>query len=166
MEEERTMITFVSGSSRFTYRVGAIVIRHGYVLLTRNLNDDYWFVPGGRVEMGELASQALARELHEEIGVSGQIGRLLWVNENFFRIGTVLHHELGLYFLAVLPNEAHRDISARFHSEETGGARFEFGWHRTDRLGEIRVVPGFLTEAIMQVPSTVEHIVHVDESAN
>jgi hypothetical protein len=56
LEEERTMVTFTAGPRRFTYRVGAIVIRDGYVLLTRNLSEDYWFTPGGRVEIGEIVS--------------------------------------------------------------------------------------------------------------
>jgi 8-oxo-dGTP pyrophosphatase MutT (NUDIX family) len=85
--EERAMITFIAGPWRFTYRVGAIVIRSGHVLLTRNVSEDYWFTPGGRVEIGESAQTAIEREITEELGVNGRIERLLWTNENFFRIG-------------------------------------------------------------------------------
>jgi ADP-ribose pyrophosphatase YjhB (NUDIX family) len=163
LERERTMVTFVAGSMRFTYRVGAVVIRHGHVLLTRNLSEDYWFTPGGRVEIGESARAAIEREITEELGVRGRIERLLWSNENFFKMGEISYHEIALYFLVTLPDGAHADLSAKFHCEE-GGTGFEFAWHRVDALGGIRLVPGFLINALANVPEAPHHIVHIDAS--
>jgi len=77
VEGDRAMITFTAGLWRFTYRVGAIVMREGRVLLTRNVAEDYWFTPGGRVEIGESAHAAIEREIDEELGVRGRIQRLL-----------------------------------------------------------------------------------------
>src|SRR5262245_55753320 len=82
MERKRAMIVFDVGSWRFNYRVGAIIIRDGHVLLMRMGANDFWFVPGGRVEAGETARLALEREITEELGVTGEVGRLLWANEN------------------------------------------------------------------------------------
>ncbi|SCF41036.1 ADP-ribose pyrophosphatase YjhB, NUDIX family [Micromonospora matsumotoense] len=53
--------------------VGALV-DNGAVLLvhrspTRRAYPDRWDLPGGHVEAGESAPQALAREMHEELGV-------------------------------------------------------------------------------------------------
>jgi ADP-ribose pyrophosphatase YjhB (NUDIX family) len=163
LERERTMVTFVAGSMRFTYRVGAIVLREGHVLLTRNLSEDYWFTPGGRVEIGESARVAIEREITEELGVSGRVERLLWSSENFFRMDEISHHEIALYFLVTLPDDAHQDLSAKFHCEESG-TRFEFAWHRVDALGGIRLVPGFLIDVLSNLPDAPQHVVHVDDS--
>ncbi|MBV8140095.1 MAG: NUDIX domain-containing protein [Deltaproteobacteria bacterium] len=160
------MVTFSAGGIRFSYRVGAVVVREGQVLLMRNLAEDYWFTPGGRVEFGETAPAAVAREMTEEIGAAGRIERLIWVNENFFRLGDTSHHELALYFLVSLPEAAHRDFSVRSYCEEAGGSRFEVVWHELEALKTIRLVPGFLTEALTDLPSTAVHIVQVDEPAS
>lgn len=56
-------------------RVAAAVIEHadGRVLLAQRPRDraygGYWEFPGGKLEAGETAEAALARELHEELGI-------------------------------------------------------------------------------------------------
>lgn len=60
----------------------AVLIRpHGDFLLTSRPDGKayagYWEFPGGKLESGESVVQALARELHEELGID--IGRtVLW----------------------------------------------------------------------------------------
>jgi 8-oxo-dGTP diphosphatase len=58
--------------------VAAIIKRGGQVLICRRGADQphplKWEFPGGKVEAGESAAQALRRELEEELGVSTQIG--------------------------------------------------------------------------------------------
>lgn len=163
--QDRTMVTFVSGQTRFTYRVAAIIVRGDHVLLMRNLAEDYWFVPGGRAEIGESAAKALAREIAEELGVTAQVERLIWINENFFRIGDTSHHELALYFSVAIPDDTHPDLAATFHCDDPDGTRFEVVWHRKDALKEVRLVPSFLTDALSNIPASVQHVVHIDDSA-
>ena len=42
----------------------------GEVLLVRRIDDGYWELPGGRLEVGESAAQAVIREVAEEAGVT------------------------------------------------------------------------------------------------
>ena len=58
--------------------VGGLLVRDGRVLLVhrspaRRWCPDVWDVPGGHVEDGEEPAAALARELHEELGVSPEV---------------------------------------------------------------------------------------------
>ena len=164
MSGERTMIAFSAGSWRFHYRVGAVVIRDRHVLLMKAGSEDFWFVPGGRIEMGETAERALEREVREELGVAGQVGRLLWTNENFFRMKETLMHEVGLYFEVSLAKDAHRDLTARITGSEGDGASFECAWHPLDSLRRIQVVPRFLVRGLARLPDVPEHVVEVDPS--
>jgi len=56
--------------------VGVLVAPDGRFLLTSRpegkVYAGYWEFPGGKVEAGESVEQALARELHEELGI--QVG--------------------------------------------------------------------------------------------
>ncbi len=49
------------------------------ILLTRRSDNGRWCLPGGRMEPGESATEACARELREETGLDASIGRLIGV---------------------------------------------------------------------------------------
>lgn len=57
------MISVDVDSVRFNFRAGGIAIRDGKILLNRGVCEDYWFIPGGRIEGGEDSASALRREM-------------------------------------------------------------------------------------------------------
>ncbi len=52
---------------------------------------------------GETSAETLQREMVEELGVAVEVGRLLWVVENFFDFEKRHWHELGFYYLMTVP---------------------------------------------------------------
>jgi 8-oxo-dGTP diphosphatase len=56
--------------------VKAVIIECGRVLLLANDRGE-WELPGGRIDPGESESEALAREIREELGVTAHIGARL-----------------------------------------------------------------------------------------
>ncbi|HEY6100849.1 MAG TPA: NUDIX domain-containing protein, partial [Anaeromyxobacter sp.] len=58
--------------------VGAMIEKDGRYLITQRPPSAslplLWEFPGGRVETGETDQAALARELHEEMGIDVQVG--------------------------------------------------------------------------------------------
>ncbi|MGH2354285.1 MAG: NUDIX domain-containing protein [Chloroflexota bacterium] len=54
----------------------------GRVLLVRQTPGmDFWVVPGGGLEGGELMREAALREFREETGLQARLVRLLWIDE-------------------------------------------------------------------------------------
>ena len=77
----------------------------GEVLLVRRIDDGYWELPGGRLEVGESAAQAVIREVAEESGVAIALVGLSGVYSDPTHVlldpdGTV-HQQLALCFHAV-----------------------------------------------------------------
>jgi ADP-ribose pyrophosphatase YjhB (NUDIX family) len=161
MPLERAMISFRTPAGLFQFRTAAVVIRDGHVLLQRIEPDPYWFLPGGRVELGESAEAAIEREMREETGASVRIERMLWVVENFF--GSI--HEIGFYFLVTMPSELHPNLAEQFFGHEDDGTRLTFQWHRIADLGGIDIRPSFLREGLKSLPTTIRHIVQKDDRA-
>jgi len=95
------------GETIFLCRVAGVAVVDDRVLLHRSEHDDFWALPGGRLEVGETMTEALRREMREEVEVDVEVGRLLWVIENFFDHYPLdqppdtslrsAHHELGFF---------------------------------------------------------------------
>lgn len=126
------MISFDRGTTRFQVRAAAIIRREGHVLVHRSTTEDFWALPGGRVELGEIGSEALARELQEELGVVAEIGPLAIVMEDLFRYEGRVIHELGFYYPAEIPLSFPFATDAIRHRVEDGASTLEFMWVRND----------------------------------
>ncbi|HZS93626.1 MAG TPA: NUDIX hydrolase [Chloroflexota bacterium] len=153
------MISWETGGVQFNYRVAAVIVDRDRVLVTRIEGMDFWFLPGGRVEMGETSEKALAREVMEELHVPAEIGRLLWVVENFFGAEPRIQ-ELGLYYAATLIGLGRVwDGIGIYRTIDDEGTRDEFRWLPFDDLSSVRLMPPFLKEVLTELPTKTQHIV-------
>jgi 8-oxo-dGTP pyrophosphatase MutT (NUDIX family) len=84
-------------------RACAIIWQANRILLNRFGGDSFWALPGGAVELGEFSSDALVREMREELGISIAVGRLVWVIENLFEYRDTHFTEFGFYYEAAWP---------------------------------------------------------------
>lgn len=52
------------------HTVGLVVLQHNQLLLAYSNSKQAWYLPGGKVDTGETAMQALQREIAEELQVT------------------------------------------------------------------------------------------------
>jgi ADP-ribose pyrophosphatase YjhB (NUDIX family) len=159
------MLEFDRGQQRFCYRAAAVILDRGRVLLQEDmLTEQFWILPGGRMEHGEPGAGCIAREMREELEEDVTVERLLWFVENFFEHRRMKWHEVGLYFLVSLPEDS------RFYGEgphwgvETEiDLKFRLEWHDVEKLEGVRLLPSFLRQRLRSLPESIEYVVHRDE---
>lgn len=61
------------------------MIDNGRILAMHNERSPYYSLHGGRVKMGETAEHAVIREVQEELNITSEIIRPLWLNQAFLR---------------------------------------------------------------------------------
>ncbi|MBD2862815.1 NUDIX domain-containing protein [Paenibacillus oceani] len=124
------------------------VIVHDNKMLIAQMKGAHSFLPGGGVEPGEGAKNALARELYEELGVECQIGRFLGVVETHRtdELGR-LHHEVSHLFVAS------SDHLQSHNAPNSVEAHLEFYWieFSTDSIKRNNVLPTVLQEHIVSL---------------
>ena len=149
-------VVFHTEKAVFNYRVAGIWIQEGHILLHRASGDKIWSLPGGRVEMNEASPLSLQREFKEELDLSIEIGRLVWIVENFFEYREKKVHEIGIYYL-VSTEDKQALTKGQFHGME--GERLVYEWVPISELEEVELYPEFLKKALKDIPATTEHLI-------
>lgn len=149
-------ISFRVDQQKFNYRVCAVIINEGKILAMHDERSPYFYLPGGRVRMGETAEAAVLREVQEELDIVASIQRPLWLNQAFFieDVDRLHYHELCLYFLMEISGTGLLERGECFEAKE--GARVHrFEWLTFERLEEEYFYPLFLKKAIFDLPETL-----------
>ncbi len=158
------MLSFNTPGGQFNYRVAAVILRGDEVLLQVIGDQPYWCLPGGRVDFGESAEEAMRREILEELGVEPRIERPLWVVENLYRQDGTRYHEASIYYLAALPRDCPETAATSpWKTVELDGIPLLNQWHRIDTLESVNLVPSFLRTRLCTLPDTLDYILHRDE---
>lgn len=137
-------ILFDHGNARFSYRISALIVQGGRVLLQCPVGtQDYAFI-GGHVAFGETAKETLVREIREELHCDAVIGDLLAVGEVYIDWGTLPDgslrhsHQIGLYFLATVDESQLPDADRFCGYDEAGNERYnlEYIWFPLEEVRE------------------------------
>ena len=146
-------ISFVTGEGRFNYRVSAVILDGGRILAMHDERSPYYYLPGGRVKMGERAEDAVLREVREELGIEARIELPLWLSQAFFieDVDRTDFHELCLYFLVDASATDLLTRGDRFRGPELRHVH-DFEWLPFERLKDEYFYPLFLKTEIFHLP--------------
>jgi 8-oxo-dGTP pyrophosphatase MutT (NUDIX family) len=122
--------------------VRAVLITCGQVLLAQKIGAAHTFLPGGHIEAGESAPEALVRELREELGMEVRVDRFLGAVEHGWTEpgGTV--YEINLVFAVLAPGLIE---PAPVPSREQ---HVEFVWQPLDGLAARNLQPWALRDVL------------------
>ena len=139
-------------------RAAGLLLASEMVLLQRKETDSFWALPGGGIEHGESAQQALVRELREELDWVPAELRLFCVAESLFTHGNQLIQQYGFYFSVRADALWRQQNCPPAHQEFRGQeAELVFQWCRQAKLATIAIRPTALVPVFAQPPSTVLH---------
>lgn len=157
-------VTLDVGKGKFSYRVGALIIDNGELLMVKNENmGSHFYTPGGRVQAGESVHDAVIRELFEETKMEFKPGRLAFIHENFFmpyNRDARYYHEIAMYFIMEATSRARSMLYSSFKADY-GEALFE--WLPTNKLDEYILFPEFLKKELVDIKPYVRHFVTKNE---
>ena len=147
-------ISFKFGNEKFNYRVCAMMIDNGKILAMHDERSPYYYLPGGRVAMGETAEAAVIREVQEELGITPGIARPLWLIQSFFTedVDGLNYHEICIYYLMDITSTDLLSRGEVFTSKE-GNRAHTFEWLAFERLKDEYFYPLFLKKDIFTLPN-------------
>jgi len=106
----------------------------GRLLLIHKIDNGFWALPGGGMDLGESVADAAVREVLEETGVTVEVTGLVGV---YTDPGHVMAYDDG---------EVRQEFSMCFHARHLSGAPREDGtetkaaaWVEVDRLPELSI---------------------------
>ena len=132
-------------------RACALVWSAGRLLVqSARTNQRTWALPGGRLEKGETLEECLRREFREEMAITLRPGRLLFVNEHFFRDEGRPTQEYGFYFLCEAEEPAESLDQKTASPVET---QLVFRWITPDEANSLVLYPEFLKHYLRELPT-------------
>ena len=150
-------ITYVVCQRKFNYRVAGILLSNGKLLAMHNERLPYYALPGGRVQLGETAEQAIRREIQEDLQLTPAILRPLWLDQSFFTedVDGMQYHELCLYFLM---DSSSSDLAAKgdHFTLQEGNRTHRFEWLPIELLPDTYFYPEFLKTELFHLPNHLE----------
>ncbi len=139
----------------FNYRVAGITLQNNRLLLHKTPSDNYWSLPGGRVELLEYSQDALKREFIEEIGQEIKVGHLSWIIENFFEYNQQKYHEIGFYYQIQIPGVTdYKDIIT--HED---GIPYIFRWFSIENIDQLKIYPEIINQKNLANLNNCRHFI-------
>jgi len=155
------MLNIKEGNNKFNYRVVGVLIDGNKVLMQKRVNDKFWALPGGRGEMMETSIDTIKREYKEELNITIDVKRLLWVAENFFNFNDTNVHEISFYYLVSLQKDEFITKLDQFNGLEEG-KDIIFKWFNLSSIKDDPIQPKFLKDELLNIDESIKHFIVVE----
>lgn len=142
----------------FSFRVAALIIENGKLLIAKHIDNDCYYTVGGRVMLNETSTEAVIREVFEETGYHFKIDRLVFIQERFFEHCEKRYHEIVFFYL-MEKNDNVKIIDGRFTDQ---GEKESLYWVHVDNLSQINLIPNFIKTRLKNIDNSIQHIITIE----
>lgn len=147
----------------FNYRVVGVIIHDNKILFQKRKDDKFWALVGGRCKLNEISTNAIKRELKEELDLNEIVNvELLWFAENFFEYKDDKIHEISLYFNIKLSENEPIYLSDEFEGKEEN-KNLVFKWFNIEELNNISIKPDFLKSSLINLSKSKNHYIEKED---
>lgn len=146
-------VGYKNSSGNFSLRAAALIIQDNKLLVAKSQDYDCYYTVGGGIRQNETSDKAVLRECFEETGHPYQIDRLVYVQERFFQLENINHHEVVFFYL--MKDDGFEVVSG----VNTDQQKEQLFWLPIEEVEEINLVPTFLKTALQDIPKEIMRVV-------
>ena len=147
-------ITIIEDSVKLNFRTAMLIYHKGNVLLHKAKDEDFWNMPGGRVQFGEDSLSAVKREMQEELDVKIDNAKFVGFFENFFVYAGIRYQELLTVYSCELPD---CELTKKQDFVALDNHNMEYHWHKKEDVKHLKCLPQIIYNI---VDKNTDNIVH------
>ena len=147
-------VGYKNANGKFSLRAAALIVRENKLLLAKSDKYDCYYTGG--IQQNESSDNAVLRECYEETGCCFEIDRLVFIQERFFSLENILHHEVVFFYLM---KETNKEL---YSGKNTDLKDEHLFWVPIEALENINLVPAFLKTIVKSIPDGITRIVSHD----
>ena len=146
---------------KLNIRAAGVIIHNNKILTHKNINNDHYCLPGGRVEIGESSEETIRREIKEELGKDIEITGYIVTIENFFEMKNKKYHEIFFIHKIEFKNKEDKNIDYTMYNVE-GKEYLQYEWIDLNEIDKCNLLPACIKDILKEEKLPV-HKINIDK---
>jgi len=132
-------------------RAVAVIISKNKILFQKRKDDEFWALPGGKIEVGATTKDTVKRELKEELNIANfEVSDVVTVSEYFFKFGNDKYHQYIFGHKVIVNCDEWIFNNDEFEGVEKN-SNLVFKWLDIDKLDNAPIKPDFIKKQLDQI---------------
>ena len=158
-------INIKCNEGKFKLRTTGIIIKENKILVQKAKKFDGYVLPGGHIELGELSSHAIIREIKEETTLDVKIINLMCITENIYKDqNNEICHEINYYYKLELLDDVKINDYTVVENDKGVIKEQKLFWININKLVENNVKPINVTKIIENNKDIENLILQIDDT--